>query len=299
MFDSIISLAFLSQTLRISVPYALPALGATFSERGGVVNIALEGILLIGAFATAVGTFYSESLLVGIFCGVAAGVCTALLHGFITISLKADQIVSGIGINLLAIGITKFSCQLIFNSSSNSSRIIGLEAWKTLGSIPVLDNPFVVATGILVILSHILLFKTTFGLRLRSVGEHPEAAETVGVSVNGMRHAGLIISGALTGLGGAWLALNQHSFTDGMSAGRGYIALAAMIIGKWNPAGAVAACMLFALAESLSIQLQNVSHAIQFIQLIPYILTMVVLAGFIGRATPPAADGIPYEKEHG
>jgi ABC-type uncharacterized transport system permease subunit len=297
MFDTLFSLAFLAQTVRISVPYALPAMGATFSERGGVVNIALEGIMLIAAFATTVGTFFSGSVLIGILCGLVAGTATALLHSLITVTLKADQIVSGIGINLLAVGLTKFSCQLIFNSSSNSSRIPGFEQWPFLAAIPLLDNPFVPATIVLLVVSHVVLFKTRFGLRLRAVGEHPKAADTLGVNIVMLRHAGVLISGAFAGLGGAWLALNQHSFTDGMSAGRGFIALAAMIIGKWTPLGAFAACLLFGLAESLSNQLQNVSHAIQFIQLIPYLVTMVVLAGFIGKAIPPAADGIPYDKE--
>ena len=297
MPNSILTIAFISQCLRISVPYSLPALGATVSERGGVVNIALEGILLISAFATTVGTFFTGSPLFGVVCGIAAGALTAFLHGIITITLKADQIVSGIGINLLAVGLTKFCCQLIFNSSSNSARIPGIEEWPVIGSIPILDNPFVVLTFILAILLQIVLFKTRFGLRLRSVGEFPAAAESLGVNVQRMRHAGVIISGILAGIGGTWLAFNQHSFTDGMSAGRGFIALAAMIIGKWNPLGALAACLLFGVAESLSIQLQSASQYIQFIQLIPYVVTMIVLAGFIGRAVPPAADGIPYEKE--
>ncbi len=297
MFDALFTITFFSQCLRISVPYALPALGATFSERGGVVNIALEGILLISAFATTVATYYTNNPVVGLLCGICAGLLVGLLHSVITVSLKADQIVSGIGINLLAVGITKFSCQLIFNSSSNSARIVGVEQWTLSEHIPILDNPFVMITIILVILSQFVLFRTRFGLRLRSVGEFPAAAESLGVNVTGIRHAGVMICGAITGIGGAWLAFNQHSFTDGMSAGRGFIALAAMIIGKWNPLGAVAACLLFGFAESLSIQLQNISQYTQFIQLIPYIVTMIVLAGFIGRSIPPAADGIPYEKE--
>jgi ABC-type uncharacterized transport system permease subunit len=297
MFDSIFSIAFLIQSLRISVPYALPALGATYSERGGVVNIALEGILLIAAFATTVGTFYSQNTLIGIACGIAAGMLTGLLHSIITVTFKADQIVSGISINLLAVGVTKFSCQLLFNSSSNSSRIVGIEQWDVLSGIPIISNPFIILTAVLMITSHIILYRTRFGLRLRAVGEHPQAADTLGINVARMRHAGVLISGALAGLGGAWLAIDQHSFTDGMSAGRGFIALAALIIGKWTPLGAVAAALLFGCAESITIQLQSSFHAIQFIQMIPYILTMVVLAGFIGRATPPAADGIPYEKD--
>ncbi|HUL44450.1 MAG TPA: ABC transporter permease [Bacteroidota bacterium] len=297
MLNSLLTVAFLSQCLRISVPYAFPALGATFSERGGVVNIALEGILLISAFAATVGTYFTGSPLFGVVCGIAAGGLTAFLHGLITITLKADQIVSGIGINLLAVGLTKFCCQLIFNSSSNSDRIAGIDQWSFFGSIPILDNPFVILIFILAIVMQFVLFKTRFGLRLRSVGEFPAAAESLGVNISRMRHAGVVISGVMTGIGGAWLAFNQHSFTDGMSAGRGFIALAAMIIGKWNPLGALAACLLFGIAESLSIQLQSTSQYIQFIQLIPYVVTMIVLAGFIGRAVPPAADGIPYEKD--
>ncbi|MBI4548710.1 MAG: ABC transporter permease [Ignavibacteriae bacterium] len=297
MLESVFSIAFFVQSLRISLPYALPALGATFSERSGVINIALEGIMLISAFATTVGTYYSNEPFMGILIGALAGMLTALLHGIISVTFKADQIVSGIAINVLAIGLTKFSCQLIFHSSSNSARIVGLEQWKFLPNIPILDNPFIVGTIILFLMLQVVLFKTTFGLRLRAVGEHPEAADTAGVNVKRMRHLGVLISGALAGLGGAWLAIDQHSFTDGMTAGRGFIALAAMIIGKWTPYGAAGACLLFGFAESLSIQLQSTSHAVQFIQMIPYVLTMIVLAGFIGRATPPAADGIPYEKE--
>lgn len=297
MFESFFSIAFLTQSLRISIPYALPAMGATFSERGGVVNIALEGILLISAFTTTVGTFYTSDPLFGILCGLVAGLFVGLLHSVITVTFKADQIVSGIAINLFAVGITKFSCQLIFDSSSNSARIVGLEQWNILPSLPIINNPFIVGSVILLIISNFVLFKTRFGLRLRAVGEHPIAAETLGVNVNKMRHIGVLISGALAGLGGAWLAIDQHSFTDGMTAGRGFIALAAMIIGKWKPMGAIAACVLFGFAESLSIRLQNISHAAQFIQMIPYVVTMIVLSGFIGRATPPAADGIPYEKE--
>jgi len=297
MFDTIFTLAFLAQTLRISVPYALPALGATFSERGGVVNIALEGILLVGAFATTVGTYYTQNPLIGILCGIAAGVLVGALHAFVTVSCRADQIVSGIAINLLAVGCTKFFCQVVFSSSSNSARIEGTEQWAFLSGIPLLNNPFVVATVVLLLLTNFVLLKTAFGLRLRAVGEHPEAAETLGVNVIRTRYAGVLLSGAFAGLGGAWLALDQHSFTDGMSAGRGFIALAAMIIGKWKPVGAVAACVLFGCAESIANELQSSTSAIQFIQIIPYVVTMIVLAGLIGRSTPPAADGVPYEKE--
>ncbi|TLY28476.1 MAG: ABC transporter permease [Ignavibacteria bacterium] len=283
--DALFTLAFLTQIARISIPYALPALGATFSERGGVVNIALEGILLVSAFATTAAAFVTGSPMFGILCGV------------ICVTLKADQIVSGIAVNLFAVGITKFSCQLLFNSSSNSARIAGIEQWSFLAAVPVLKNPFLITTGLLVVASHILLFRTKFGLRLRAVGEHPEAADSLGVNVARLRYAGLIMCGGLTGLAGAWLAVDQHSFTDGMSAGRGFIALAAMIIGKWTPIGALSAALLFGFAESLTIQLESASRYLQLVQMIPYLLTMIVLAGFIGRSTAPASVGIPYEKE--
>jgi ABC-type uncharacterized transport system permease subunit len=297
MNNSFISIAFLAQALRISIPYALPAMGGTVSERGGVVNIALEGTLLIAAFGTTLGTFFTRDPFIGIICGIAAGILTSLLHSLVTVFFKADQIVSGIGINLFAIGITKFCCQLLFNSSSNSARIVGLEEWKFLPNIPILNNPFIILTAILLLATNFLLFKTKFGLRLRAVGENPEAADTLGINVSHIRNTGVLLSGIFTGLGGAWLALDQHSFTDGMSAGRGFIALAAMIIGRWTPTGAVIASIFFGFSESLSIQLQGSFGAVQFFQIFPYILTMIVLSGFIKRAIPPAADGIPYEKE--
>ena len=157
MIDSLFSFAFVIQTLRISIPYTLPALGATFSERGGVVNIALEGIILIGAFATTVGTYYSQNPIIGIICGIGGGLITAFLHSFISVTLKSDQIISGIAINLFAVGITKFSCQLIFNSSSNSARIVGLEELHWFPNIPLLNNPFIIGTFILIIATNFLL----------------------------------------------------------------------------------------------------------------------------------------------
>ncbi len=283
--------------MRISIPYALPALGATYSERSGVINIALEGMLLISAFATTVGTFYTNSPVFGLLCGAVAGLLTGLLHSIITVKFKADQIVSGIAINMFAIGITKFCCQIIFHSSSNSERIVGIEQWDLSATIPFLNYPFLLGTVVLFILANIVLLKTKFGLRLRAVGEHPRAAETLGISVPATRHAGVLISGALAGVGGAWLALDQHSFTDGMSAGRGFIALAAMIVGKWRPFPVAAACICFGISENIGNQLQGGVIPTQFIQMLPYLLTMIVLAGFIGRSTPPAADGIPYEED--
>lgn len=289
--EDILNIAFLFQTFRITIPYLLPSLGAAFSEKGGVINIALEGILLCGAFATTVGVYYTNSLLIGALCGISAGLLIALIHAYVTITFKANQIVSGIALNILAFGITKFFCKIIFHSSSNSARIPGLETLN----LPF--NPYIILCVLILGLSYFSMYKTKFGLRLRAVGENPEAADSLGINVNRIRYMGVLISGALAGLGGSWLALDQHNFTDGMSAGRGYIALAAMIIGKWNPLGAAAACLLFGFAESFTLQFQGSGIPTQFIQMLPYVLTIIVLAGFIGRANSPAANGIPFEKK--
>jgi len=186
MPDNILSYAFFLQTLRITIPYFLPSLGAVFSEKGGVVNIALEGILLIGAFFTTLGTFYTQSVFIGILFGVIAGLLVALLHCLAAITFKANQIVSGIAINLFAIGTTKFFCKVFFNSSSNSARIVGLETVNIplLSSVPVFNNIFITLCIILLILSYIIIYKTKFGLRLRAVGENPSAADSLGINVN-------------------------------------------------------------------------------------------------------------------
>lgn len=303
--STIVSLALLNQAIRISVPYVLAALGGTISELGGVVNIALEGLILTGSFCAVLGTFYSGSAWVGLLSAVVGGALVALIHGVVSIRYRANQIISGLAINILAVGLTKFFLKVIFHSSSNSSRVTGLPHWNWMGlsSVPILgeilSQPLILLTLILVLVTHILVEKTPFGLRLRSVGEHPACADTLGIKVHQMRTIGVAISGILASLGGAWLALDQHQFTDGMSGGRGYIALAAMIFGKWSPLGATLAALLFGLAEAVQIQLQTFGVKIptQFIQMIPYLLTIIVLAGVIGRAKPPAADGLPYPEE--
>jgi simple sugar transport system permease protein len=294
---------FVAQMVRISVPYALAAVGGTMSERGGVVNLALEGILLIGALGYVLGAYWTGNAWLGVGFAILVGVATAAVHAVVSVYFKADQITSSLGINLAAIGLTKFLLKEIFGSSSNSSRVAGLPQWDIpgLSAVPgigaLLGSPLVLLAIVLVVLGHVVLFRTPFGLRLRSVGEHPEAAATLGLSVAKLRTAGVLLSGALAGLGGAWLASDQRSFTDGMSGGRGYIALAAMIVGKWNPLGAAAACLLFGFCEALQIRLQGGGVPNEFLQMLPYLVTMVVLAGVIGRAHPPAANGKPYDPE--
>ncbi len=295
------------QTLRISVPYILAALGGLVSERSGVITIALEGMMLQGAFAAVLATTLTNQPLAGVVAGVLAGAVTGLLHGLVTIRYQADQIISGVAINLLAVGLTKFLLRIFYDSSSNSSRVEGLP-FLTLfpGDSSVLNmvnqtlgHPLVWLTAALVLLVHMGLFKTVFGLRLRAIGEHPEAADTLGVKVNSMRFVAVMLSGALAGLGGVWLALDQHQFTDGMSNGRGFIALAAVIFGRWNPVGATLACLLFGCAEALQITLQTSGAQVptQFIQMLPYLLTMIALAGLMGHSRAPAALGKPYKED--
>ena len=304
-FLQIFTLALLSTTVRISVPYILVALGATVSELGGVVNIGLEGLILIGAFCSVLGNYYTGNPWLGVLCAVAGGMFFAWIHAVVCIKFRANQIISGLAINIMAIGVTKFFLKYFFHSSSNSGRISGLPKWNIpfLSGTPVLgditSSPLILLTILLVFAVFYAVYKTPFGLRLRAVGENPEAADTLGVNVYKMRYAGVLISGALAALGGVWLAYDQHQFTDGMSGGRGYIALTAMIFGKWNPALAALAALFFGFAEAIQIQLQTigVDLPVQFIQMIPYVLTIVVLAGSLSKSTAPSADGIPYEKE--
>lgn len=281
---------FVLQVCRIAVPYLLTSLGATYSERSGVINLALEGLMLIGAFGATLGQFYLGSAWAGVLVAVLCGVAFAALHALVAITFKANQIVSGIALNILAVGVTKFFLRVLFGSASNSERIAGIDAPNVL-----LDPIFlfaVVAIG----LSHVIFFKTPFGLRLRAVGENAEAAATLGIGVSKMRYQAALISGALAALAGAYLAFQQHSFTDGMIAGRGYISLAAMIIGKWLPLGAAGASAMFAFAEALQLNAQ--SHAIptQLVQSLPYVVTLLALVGFIGKSVPPREIGKPFEK---
>jgi len=296
-------LLFVAATLRISVPYALAAVGASFSERGGVINIGLEGIMLNGALGYVLAAYASGNPWLGLLAALGAGFATAALHALVAVTLRADQITSGIGINLLAAGLTRFVLRQVFHSSSNSPRVVGLPDWNlaNVGAIPgigpVLATPLVPLTIALVIVAQWVMFRSVFGLRLRSVGERPEAPAALGISVPRARWRGVLISGLFAGLAGAWLASEQHCFTDGMTGGRGYIAIAAMIVGQWTPVGAAAACVLFGAAEALQITLQGSASPSELLQMLPYLVTMLALAGFIGRAVAPRAIGEPYDPE--
>jgi ABC-type uncharacterized transport system permease subunit len=288
-----ILLAFLAQTLRIAIPYLLAAAGGVLSERAGLIGLTLEGYMLGGAFCAAVGSYAAGAPWVGVLAAIVGGGVLALLYATSAIRYKADQVVVGIAINLLAIGLTRFFLRLIFDSSSNSPRVPGFDVKGSgTGFGALVQNPLVWIGLLVVPAVGWVLYRTPFGLRVRAVGEHPAAAASVGVPVNRVRYIAVVLSGMIAGLGGAYLALDQHQFTDGMTAGRGFIALAAIIFGRWDPMKAGLACLLFAAAETLQIQLQG-TQAIpsQFVEMIPYVLTIVALAGVVGRAVPPAALG--------
>jgi len=283
-------------TIRSSTPLILAALGGMFSERSGVINIALEGMMLAGAFTAAAVTYAVGNPYVGLLAGMGAGALIAGIHAVACIQYRADQVVTGTAINILMIGIPGFLSGAFFLSSGSTPQIPKDQL--------VPDTPIWIAFA-LVPLAWYLLYKTPFGLRLRSVGENPEAADAAGVRVAKMRYAGVLLSGVLAGLGGAYLSIGQSSlFTRNMTSGRGFIALAALIFGKWRPVQTMLACLLFGFTEAVTNQMQGVVKLpsgedvpIQFIHMIPYVLTIVVLAGFIGSSRPPKALGIPYEKE--
>jgi ABC-type uncharacterized transport system permease subunit len=286
------ALLFLAQTVRIAIPYLFAAAGGALAERAGIISLTLEGFMLGGAFGAVLGAHFTGSAWVGVLAGVAAGLLLGSVHAVASIRYKADQVVVGVAINLFAVGITRFFLQLTFGSSSNSPRVVGFGGESSGSAAAFLSNPLVwLGLAAMPVLAFVIN-KTRFGLRVRAVGEHPQAAASVGVPVNRVRYAAVIASGALAALGGVYLALDQHQFTDSMTAGRGFIALAAVIFGRWDPVRAGIACMLFAAAETLQIQLQAAQIIpSQFVAMIPYVLTIVAVAGVVGRSTPPTALG--------
>jgi general nucleoside transport system permease protein len=301
--DSILTAGVLASTLRFATPLAFAAIGGIFSERSGVVNIGLEGMMLTGAFFGIWGSVWSGSWVVGLLMAMLFGGLLALIHAFFSIHLRADQIVSGFAVNFLALGLTGYLFSSIYPGGihENVSRVPNVNL-NFLGGF--LEDVFghlnllVWLMFLVVILAYVVLFKTPIGLRIRSVGEHPRAADTVGISVYGVRYAAVITSGVLAALGGAFLSIGfVGSFAENMTSGRGFIALAAVIFGKWRPGWAFAACLLFGFGFALAIPLQREAGISEnLISTLPYVLTLVALVGLIGRSIPPAAVGRPYIK---
>ena len=267
--------------LRMATPLGFAALGGIYSERAGVINLALEGMMLIGAFGYIVGTQGSGSTWIGLLVGISCGMAMALLHAVATVTFQAEQVVTGIGINILALGITEYL-------SPPPEQVGGLPHWQ----LPLIGSySFIVyLLPVLMIASHILLFKTPWGLRLRAAGESTEALAALSLSRAKWQYLGILLSGLLAGTGGCFLASEVHYFTKGMTAGRGYLALAAVIFGNWRPLNGVSACFLFGFATALELTNRwNIPG--QLLHSLPYILTMVVLVGFVGTSRPPASLG--------
>ena len=292
-------------TLEAAVLLLLPALGGVISERSGVVNIAMEGMMLTGAFFTVVADLAWHNPWLAALVGIVAGGLMALIHAVVSIRFRADQIVSGIAINIFAAGLTLFLVNRIYGLQDVGH--VGQSALLPYINIPLLDqipflgrvvfqqNVVVYAALILLVVVQVVLFQTRLGLRIRAVGEHPQAADTAGINVYAIRYGAVITSGLFSGLAGAFLAIGiSNTFVPNMTDGRGYIALAAMIFGKWRPLGAFIACLIFGLGQAIYDN-NSIIHVSQYLlSMLPYILTLIVLAGIVGRSIPPAADGIPY-----
>ncbi|MCL6451065.1 MAG: ABC transporter permease [Acetobacteraceae bacterium] len=300
MFDA----EMLASAIRMTTPVMLTALGAVYTERGGVVNIGLEGMMIVGSFWGAWGAL-NYGPVWGILLGVLAGFLLSLIHAVASVTFRVDQIVSGVALNLLAYGLARFSSILLFGMATTSPHVPRLAdisvpylrdvAW--LRPLVTGLSPVILIGFALVILSHYVLGRTVFGLRLRSVGENPLAADSLGINVLALRYTGCLMSGILGGLAGAYLSVEHTGmYIEGMTQGKGFIALAAMIFGNWTPLGAMGASMLFGFAEALSFRVVAANLPYQFIKMIPYALTLVVLTGVVRRAVPPAADGIPYAR---
>lgn len=307
--DTAIILAVIASAIRLSTPLLLAALGGVFSERSGVVNIGLEGIMIFGAFFSVWFTHITGNAWIGVVAAMLFGMIAASLLAVISINLKGNQIIAGTAINLLAAALTAFLLELIWHRSGSTpicpDRLTS-NPFKFLESIPILGDlckqftPFVYLSFILVFVTYYILWKTPWGLHVRAVGEHPRAADTVGIGVYKTRWTCVLISGVLAGLAGACLSVGTVGlFREGMVAGKGFIALAAMVFGKWHPIGALAGCLLFGLCLAIQIQAQSfgIDAPSEFLAMVPYLATIVVLVGVVGKAVAPKADGTPYEKD--
>jgi simple sugar transport system permease protein len=311
-----------SSAIRLSVPLLFACLAGLYSERSGVFDIGLEGKMLVAAFAAGAAAAITGSAWLGLLGAIVASVAFSLVHGFASITHRGNQIVSGVAINFMAVGLTSQLGATWFGTGGqtpqlgNESRFLSI-AWpfaESLRGVPVVGqiysqvfsghNVLVYLAFLAVPLTWWVLYRTRFGLRLRAVGENPAAVDTAGISVTALRYSAVICAGVLCGFGGAYLSIAQSaSFVENMTAGKGFIALAALIFAKWRPVAAMWACLLFGVLEAVAIRLQGVPIAgigplpVQLMQAVPYILTVVLLAGFIGRAVPPKAGGVAYVKE--
>ena len=319
-FDTLV--VILQSTIRVSVPLILAALAGLYSERSGVFDIGLEGKMLGGAFAAGAVAAVTGSAWLGVLAAIVVAVALALVHGFASITQRGNQIVSGVAINFIAAGSTVILGQAWFHQGGRTPPLTGEARFTTIelpfaaqiADVPILGSIYANLLSGHYVLTYIafalvpftwwVLFRTRFGLRLRAVGENPSAVDTAGISVVWLRYRAVICCGILTGVAGAYLSLAMTAgFVKGMTAGKGFIALAALIFAKWKPVNVMFACLLFGFLDAMAIRMQGNQLPIigevpvQFMQALPYVLTVVLLAGFIGRAVPPKAGGTPYVKE--
>lgn len=314
-------ISLLDATIRLSTPLLLACLAGMYSERAGVFDIGLEGKMLAAAFAAAAVAAVTGNMWLGLLAGLGVSISTALVQGVAAITLKGNQLIAGVAINMLAAGLTTFLGQTWFKQGGRTPPLgegarfapVELPLARELGSIPVLGDIYrelisghyllVYIAFLAVPLTAFILFRTRFGLRLRAVGENPKAVDTAGISVTKLRYSAVLITGLLCGFAGAYFSIAQGSgFGNNMTAGKGFIALAALIFAKWRPVPAMFTCLLFGFLDALQIRLQGaellgVQIPVQAIQALPYVLTVVLLAGFIGKAVGPKAGGVPYTKE--
>lgn len=301
----VFDMELMQSAFRLATPLILAALGGVLSERSGVVNIALEGMMLAGAFFGMLGSYLTGNPWIGLIFGISAGGLFGLLHAFLTQRMKLNHIVSGVALNILALGLTTYLLRQIFRHAGGSPPVNGLPRWDLgpFGNLPVVgdligaQSPLFYLSILLVIAMSFLLFRTPAGLRIRAAGENPEAALSAGIRVGLVRYLAVLGSGILGGLAGSYLSLGQlNMFAEGMSGGRGFIALAAVIFGKWNPVGVACAALFFGFFDALQMRLQGESIGgivipSEFMLMLPYALTIIALAGLVGRATAPAALG--------
>jgi simple sugar transport system permease protein len=318
-----IVLLALDSAIRLSVPLLFACLAGLYSERSGVVDIGLEGKMLVGAFAAGAAAAMVPNPWMGLLAAVMVSVLFALVHGFAAITQRGNQIVSGVAINVLASGLTAVLGNAWFNQGGRTPQLPNASRFNEItlpfaneigGAVPILGpiyrevisghSALVYAALVMVPLTWFLLYRTRWGLRLRAVGENPAAVDTAGLSVTGLRYSAVVMAGVLCGFGGAYLAIAQSAgFVTEMTAGKGFIALAALIFAKWRPVPALGACFLFGLLDAIALRIQGVSFPgigqvpVQAIQALPYLLTVILLAGFIGKAIPPRAIGVPYVKD--
>jgi ABC-type uncharacterized transport system permease subunit len=308
IFSQTFLIGVLAAGVRLATPILLAALGEVFAERAGVLKISIEGEMLIGALFGFLGAFYLNDIWLGIFIGMTVAAIYSLIAGVLSITLKVDQVITGITLNILALGLTSFVFRFILRKSLIPPSIKSLAVLKIpilfkipiIGQIVFQQNIIVYMTFfVFVPVSTFILFKTTFGLNLRAVGEYPLAADTVGINVYGIRYVCVMIGGLFAGLGGAFMTLAQlNMFTENMTAGRGFIAVAAVIFGKWHPVGAMIATLLFGTADALQLRLQGLGVDVpsQFLLMLPYVLTIIALVGVVKRTNAPSALAVPYQK---